>query len=123
MPLKHSVAPRSFPSRVWLQRTSRITSIPTSCRCPALALNSATARELTLDRAAMREERRAVALIARDVVSAPPELITAELVRPPALAHERLRVRVEHELVRIEPVPLLRGVRSVTAISVHSAGP
>ena len=45
-----------------------------------------------------------------------------DLVAPADVPANRLRVRVEHHLVGIEPVPELRVVRTVNPVAVELAG-
>ena len=42
MPLKQSVGPSWLPSAVWLNTTSRITSMPARCRALTMSRNSST---------------------------------------------------------------------------------
>ena len=75
-----------------------------------------------VDDPALRHQGRAVPLVERQVVHR--LHLVAEQLRPPfEVAHQRLGVRVDQQLVRVEPVPLLRRVGAVNAVAVYGAGP
>src|SRR5690606_12548389 len=67
-------------------------------------------------------ERRTVALVESEIVARGADLIAEKLVRPLELPHQRFRVRIENELVRIEAMALRGLVRAVHAIGIDGAG-
>src|SRR5579884_2368313 len=70
-----------------------------------------------IDDATTRHERRTVSYVERGVV---PRLhLVAEHRRIPfEVSHDRFRIRIQQELVRVEPVPVLRLIGSVNAIAI-----
>ena len=77
--------------------------------------------ERRVDHPRLHHIRRAVALVERGVLLA--QHVAEQLRRPGDLPHHRLGVRVQHQLVRVEPMPLVRLVRPVHPIAIHRAGP
>src|SRR5262249_199026 len=67
-----------------------------------------------------RRERGTIAIVAAQVVLA--DLVTEQGVVPCDVAADQLRVRVEEQLVRVEPVPFRRVERAVDAIPVQLPG-
>ena len=65
-----------------------------------------------------RRELGVVALVEREVGLGIVQLVAEHLVGPARLASDRLGVRIEEDLVRIEPMPFGRLVRSVNAVTV-----
>ena len=78
--------------------------------------------ERGIDDRGERRERRAIALIERQVAIGIAQLISEQLVRPLQRPPDGLRVRVEQKLRGVEAKPRVRIVGSVHTISVQLAG-
>jgi hypothetical protein len=83
----------------------------------------AAPRERRVHYAALRHESRAVSLVESEIGRIIAELVTEELVAPLELPDERLRVRIQHELVGVEAMPLLGRIEAVHAIRVYRPRP
>ncbi len=90
--------------------------VPRHARRPVVAPG-----EGRVDHAALGHERGAVALVEGRVVLT--HDVAEQLRRPVDLAHHGLGVGVQHQLVRVEAVPVLRLIGSVHAVAVDGAGP
>src|SRR5260370_4820435 len=77
--------------------------------------------EIGVDDDAFRHERRAVALVEGRVVTRF-ELIAEDRRVPRQIAEMPAGVRVEHQLVRVEAVPVLRLVGAIYPITIDRAG-
>src|SRR6185369_12108025 len=71
--------------------------------------------EVGINHDAFRYERRAVTLVKIEIVSLGADGVAETLRRTFECADVRASVRIEQQLIRIEPVPRLRIVRSVHA--------
>src|SRR4029079_1785453 len=80
-------------------------------------------RERRIDDLAFRHAARVVASILRQVGALAADAITEMRIAPRERADDRLRVRIEQQLLRIEAMALLRLIRTVHAIAVELAGP
>src|SRR5258708_4823618 len=78
-------------------------------------------RKVLVDHLALLYERRAVAFVEREVVAVRVQGVAEHRGVPFQLAHVRLGVRVEQQLVRIESMPVLRLVRTMHAIPIDRA--
>src|SRR5260370_31378441 len=92
----------------------------------ALPRHGAAARvplpvEIGVDDDAFRHERRAVALVEGRVVTRF-ELIAEDRRVPRQIAEMPAGVRVEHQLVRVEAVPVLRLVGALYPLTIARAG-
>jgi hypothetical protein len=78
--------------------------------------------KVRIDDDALGNERRAVALVEREVIAFRADGVAETGRVPTQLADELARVRIEQELVRIEAMTLFGLVRSVHSVAVHGAG-
>jgi len=81
-----------------------------------------TPGEGRFEHAALGHERRAVAAVERKVLALAADRVAVERVAPAQLAHQVLRIGVEHQLVGVEAVALLRLVGAVHPVAVGLAG-
>ena len=75
-----------------------------------------------VDDPAFRHEARAVAAVEREVAVGVADLVAEDLGGEAHLADMRLRVRIEQQLVGVEPVTGLRRVGTVHPVAVDGAG-
>ncbi len=78
--------------------------------------------ECGIDHLALRHAERVIAPVERQIAPRTADAIAEVRVRPRQLTDDRLRVRIEQELVRVEAVSLLRLIGSVHAISIQFSG-
>ncbi len=90
--------------------------VPRRLRPPVLAPG-----ERRVDHHALRHRTRAVARVERDVLVRMADLVAVDRVVPPDRPADRPRVRIEEELVRVEPMALSRLVRPVHSVAVEAA--
>ena len=93
--------------------------LPRDARPPRLLLPV----EIGIDDDRLRHEGRAVALIERQIVAFGANRVPEAGRIPFQLADVRAGVRIEQQLVGIEPMALLRRVRSVDPVAVNRSGP
>src|SRR5271165_2540438 len=77
-----------------------------------------TPGEFRFDDASQRREWRTVAFVEIRVVACTVRIAVKRIV-PAQIAADGLRVRIEHEFVRVEPMTVLRLVRTVDSVAVE----
>ena len=77
--------------------------------------------ECRIDHPAFRHERRAVALVERQVLSLVADRVAEKRVVHSSSPTSCFRIGVEQQLVRVEAVPCLRLVRAMHAVAVDRA--
>ncbi len=75
-----------------------------------------------VDDAAFLHQGRTVAFVKREILVRMIELVAEQFGPPPQLPNQLLGIRIEHELVGIEPVPRVGLVRTMSAVGVDRAG-
>ena len=93
--------------------------VPRDVRPPRLLMPV----EVRIDDDRLRHERGAVALVERQIVALGADRVPEARRVPLELADVRARVRIEQQLVRVEPVAGVGRVRPVDAVSVDGARP
>ena len=78
--------------------------------------------ERGVDHHALRHRARAVAFVEGEVLVRMPDLVAVDRVAPSDRSAHRPRVRIEEQLVRVEPMTLSRLPRSVHPVAVEAAG-
>src|SRR4051794_14294532 len=68
---------------------------------------------------AFGDARRRVSHVARQVLTPPPKPITEHRLRPVHAAVDRLSVRIDQQLGRIEPVPQTRRIWPMYAVAIE----
>ena len=92
--------------------------VPRGLRSPVLAPG-----ERRVDHHALRHRARAVAPVDGEVLVLVADLVAVHGVVPPDRAADGPRVRIEEELVRVEPMPVSRLVRPVHPVAVQASRP
>ena len=79
-------------------------------------------RERVVDDDALRHAGSAVRVIHLEIFARASDLIREQRIAPLNGAADRLRIRIDEQLIRIEAVPCLRRIGTVHAISVQLSG-